>query len=311
MAGDSIILVPSVRDTQWITRIVPGISPAELPIAGRRIVDYQLEHAQRFGVMLTEIIDWHYSARLAKEFRNPEEKGYPVFYTRLDGNMPRGLDDLKGMSTPLTANMADGLVVVWGLCLSYHGAEEVRLDPVSDEDRADTPMGVYRMVGGRWMRIRPSGVSLSNVKAWHMANLAVLHKPGLFTLPGYSAEADVYLGRNVVIEHGSDIKPPVLINDNTWLARNVRIDGDVIVGSGSFIGEGARLRRTVVCGDTYVGTDLELESKIVVGNRIIDAETGAWMDMEEPGLARRIGGGFGWVKAVLRFLRGRSHGSVG
>ena len=67
----------------------------------------------------------------------------------------------------------------------------------------------------------------------------------------------------------------------------------------------------MVCGDTYIGTDLELESKIVVGNRIIDAETGAWMDMEEPGLARRIGGGFGWVKAVLRFLRGRSHGGIG
>lgn len=311
MAAESILFVPSVRETQWITRMLPGISPAELPIAGRRMVDYQLEYAQKFGVLLTEILDWHYSPQLAKEFQNPEEKGFPVFYSQWNGQLPRGLNDLDGLSTPLTHSIADGLIVVWGLCLSEHMRKDVRLEPLSEAECADTPMGVYLRRDGKWMRVKPYGVSIGSVKAWHRTNLAVLHQPGLFTLPCYSAEADVHLGRNVVLEHGSDVKPPVLLSDNTWFARNVILDGDVIVGSGSFVGEGAVLRRTIVGGDTYIGTGLELEDKIVVGNRIIDAETGAWMDMEEPGVARSIGGGFGWLKSLWRFLRGRSYGRLG
>lgn len=311
MSVESILFVPSVRDTQWIPRLLPRLSPVELPLAGRRIIDYQLEHAQRFGVVLTEILDWHYSSQLANEFRNPEERGYPVFYGRWDGDMPRGLNDLSRMSTPLTHSISDGLVVVWGLCLSEHAPGEARFEPVSEAECADTPMGAYRRVDGRWMRIKPSGVALRNVRAWHKASFSVMHKPGLFTLPCYSAEENVHLGRNVVMEHGTEVKPPVLLSDNTWFARNVQLDGDVIVGSGSFVGEGARLKRTIVGDDTYIGTGLDLQDKIVVGNRIIDPESGAWMDLEEPGVARRIGGGFTWLKVLWRFLRGRSFGRSG
>ena len=311
MADDNMLFVPSVRDTQWVTRVLPGTSPAELPVAGRRIIDYQFEYAQNFGVGLIEVLDWHYSKALADEFKNPAEKGYPVFYNRWDGDMPRGLNDLASRSTPLTGTMQDGLVVVWGLCLSTHLKDRMTLAPVSDRECADTPMGVYKLVGGRWMRAKPYGARIGSVKVWHKTNFAVLHKPGFFTVPGYSAESGVYLGRSVVIEHGSEVKPPVLLNDNTWYARNVRLDGDVIVGSGSFVGEGSRLRRTVVCNDTYIGTGLDLENKIVCGKRIIDAESGAWLDMEEPGVARSIGGVFGWAKALWRFLRGRSSGRLG
>lgn len=307
----SILFVPSVRDSQWVPRLLPGYSPAELPIAGRRIIDFELEHAVKSGAVLTGVLDWHYSESLAREFRNPEEKGYSVFYDRWNGDMPRGLDDLAKKSSPLTGDISDGLVVIWGICLSAHIPENESLQELTPQETADTPMGVYRRVGGRWMRVRPYGTAIRNVKTWHRVNLAVLHAPGIFTLPCYSAEENVHLGRNVVLEQGVEVKSPVLLSDNTWFARNVRLDGNVIVFSGSFVGEGARLRRTIVGRDTYIGTGLDLEQKIVIGRRIIDVETGAWLDMEEPGLARDIGGGFGWLKAIWRFLRGRSYGRLG
>jgi NDP-sugar pyrophosphorylase family protein len=113
------------------------------------------------------------------------------------------------------------------------------------------------------------------------------------------------------MEHGATVKSPVLLCDNTWLARNVVLDGDVIVSTGSFIGEGTRLRRTFVGRDTYLGTGLDFENKIIIGNRVIDAATGAFMDIEEPGLARRIPPGFGWLRSLWHFLCGRSHGRRG
>jgi len=308
---DNILFVPATRDTEWTRETLPGMSPAELPVAGRRIIDYAIERAQKFGVMFTEVLDWGFSERLADDFADMTRTGVPIFYMKGEGPLPKGLRDLEGYSSPLTGNITDGLVVVWGLAISMHTAGEVSLEPVSDGECAETPAGLYRREGGRWMRIVPHGLVVRSVKAWHELNFVVLRHPAEFTLPGYSSEKHVHIGRNVVLEHGTEVKPPVLLQDNTWLARNVRLEGDVIVDSGSYISEGARLRRTVVCRNTFIGEGLDMGGKIVVGRRVIDAETGTWVDLEEPGLARQIPVGLGWVRSLWHFLRGRSFGRRG
>ena len=308
---DNILFVPSTRELEWVQDVLPGTSPAELPVAGRRAIDYAMERAQEFGVMFTEVLDWHFSQKLADEFADMTRTGFPVFYMKGEGEVPRGLKDIEGYSSPLTSNIMDGLVVAWGLAISTHLAEDVKLSPVSDEECADTPAGLYRRENGRWMRITPHGLVIRSVKAWHELNFVVLRNAEKFTVPGYSSERDVHLGRSVVMEYGTDVKPPVLLNDNTWLARNVQLCGDVVVDSGSYISEGAKLRRTVVCRDTFIGAGLDLDGKIVSGRRVIDAETGTWVDLEEPGLARRIPHGLGWMRSIWHFLRGRSFGRRG
>ncbi|MBR5549633.1 MAG: hypothetical protein IKU71_07870 [Kiritimatiellae bacterium] len=308
---DNILFVPATLDTEWVKDMLPGMSPAELPVAGRRAIDYAIERAQKFGVMFTEILDWCFSERLADEFGDMTRTGVPVFYMKGEGDLPKGLNDIDGYSSPLTGSITDGLVVVWGLAISTHTAADVSLEPLSDGECAETPAGVYRREGGRWMRVVPHGLVIRSAKAWHELNFVVLRHPEKFTIPGYSSERDVHIGRNVVIEHGTEVKPPVLLQDNTWFARNVRLEGDVVVDSGSYISEGAMLRRTVVCCNTFIGKGLDLDGKIVAGRRVIDAETGTWVDLEEPGLARQIPVGLGWLRSLWHFLRGRSYGRRG
>ena len=308
---DNVLFVPSTHELDWVQEILPGTSPAELPVAGRRVINYAIERAQKFGVMFTEVLDWRFSLNLADEFADMTRTGCPVFYLKGEGPVPKGLKDIEGYSSPLTSVINDGLVVVWGIALSVHTADDVSLEPVSDEECANTPIGVYRREGGRWMRVIPGGMALSDVKAWHQLNFTVLSRPDLFTVPGYSSEKGVHLGSNVILEHGTSVKPPVLLDDNTWCARNVRLEGNVVVESGSFVSEGARLSNTVVGYDTFIGKGLDLDGKIVIGRRVIDADTGTWVDLEEPGLARRIPTGLGWIRGIWRFLRGRSSGRRG
>ena len=308
---DNILFVPATHELEWVQDVLPGTSPAELPVAGRRIIDYSFQCAQRFGVVFTEVLDWRFSERLADDFADMTRTGFPVFYLKGEGPVPKGLRDIENYSSPLTGPVSDGLVVVWGAAISTHTPNETTLEPLGDAECAETPAGLYRREGGRWMRVAPHGLVVRSVKAWHALNFIVLRDSGIFTIPGYSSEAGVHLGRNVILEHGTEVKPPVLMLDNTWCARNVRLDGSVIVESGSFISEGARLRRTVVCRDTYIGEELDLDGKIVVGRRIIDAETGVWVDVDEPGLARRMPTGLGWVRSLWHFVRGRSFGRRG
>ena len=308
---DNILFVPATHELEWVQDVLPGTSPAELPVAGRRIIDYSFECAQKFGVMFTEGLDWHFSKRLADDFSDLTRTGYPVFYMKGEGPVPKGLKDIESYSSPLTSPVSDGLIVVWGAVISTHRPDEVTLEPVSDAECEETPAGLYRREDGRWMRVLPHGLVARSVRAWHALNFIVLRESDKFTIPGYSSEKGVHLGRNVILEHGTDVKPPVLMLDNTWCARNVRLDGDVIVNTGSFVGEGAHLRRTVVCGDTFVGEELDLDGKIVAGRRIIDAETGAWVDVEDTGIARRIPTGLGWLRSLWHFVRGHSFGRRG
>lgn len=309
---DRLLVIPSVPQTEWVQDVLPGTSPAELPLAGRRAIDYVLERVQALGVPVTEILDFHPSGHLANAFRNQANGKSTTFYQAGEGPMPKGLNDLGRVPGPLTLDVLDGLAVGWGIGLPTLGLDEIVLEPVSPEDCANTPPGLYRHVGGIWQRVRPDDRLniISDIRSWHEANFTILHHPEQFTLPGYSSERGINLGRNVVIEHGTSVKGPVLFCNNTWFARNVQFDGDVIVGKGAFIGEGTHLSRTVVCDNTYIGERLELCDKIVAGSRVIDAETGAWMDMSGKfWIARDIDTrGIGWMRTIVRFLFGASRG---
>lgn len=305
------IFVPYVEQTAWIRKILPDRSVAELPLAGRRYIDYAFEEALRFDVGRCEIHDWAPSDTLAASFAEMEIPEHPITYFAREENPPAGLDDFIGHAdSPATRTNGD-IAVIWGLPLIAHDKGEIRFGPVSAADRAQTPMGAYMRRDGRWMRVLPVGARIVNPRAWHMVNLAILRNPGFFTLPGYSAENGVHLGRNVVLEHGTEVRPPVLLDSNIWCARNVTLDGDVIVSSGSFIGEGAYLKRTVICENTYIGEGLEFIDKIVVGRRVIDPGSGAWTDISEKGVAREIDGFKKRLRKVWHFLLGKSHGRRG
>jgi len=309
---DSILFVPTTRESEWTQDVLPGKSPAELPVAGRRIVEYAIERAKSAGGAFAEVIDWHFSEKIFQDFSDLTRTAYPVFYVRGEGPIPDGLSSIEGLPTPLTETISDGLVVVWGPVVPYSELEGgSTLEPVTEDELRNTPPGIYRREGGKWLRYSPRGFVIRDVRTWHLLNFSALRHPEMFTLPGYSAEKGFYFGRNVVMERGIDMKPPVLVNDDAWCARNVRLEGKVIVGARSYVGEGTRLMRTIVGDDTFVGDGLDFEDKIIIGSRVIDARTGAWADVEEEGVAHAIGGGaehVGLFRRIWNFIAGSSRG---
>lgn len=308
----NILFVPTTRETEWVQTLLPGISPLEMPVAGMRFFDYAVERGQKLGVQFMEVLDWRFSEEIAEDFAELTSASCPVFYIKGEGEVPHGLNDLEKVSSPLTSPVEDGLTVVWGLVLMSHVPDELKLKPMPDEECARTQPGIYRRKDGKWWRVVPHGIMLRNIVSWLRLNFAVLNNREKFTLPGYTSEPDVHLGRSVVLEHGTKVTAPVLLQDNAWCARNVRLEGDVIIGKGAFIGEGAKLARTVVGDGTYVGAGLDLSDKIVIGNRIFDAIENNWTEVDEPGIAHKIGlSKDGWLHRMWRFLQGSSKGRRG
>lgn len=309
---DRLLFVPSVTQSEWLHDFLPWMSSLSLPIAGQRFIDYALECAQKFGFRIAGVLDWHFSERLFAESTTLSARGLPVIYQQGKGPELHGLNELDRIVSPFTDPVQDGLAVVWGLCLTSHKPEELTFEPISDEECEETPVGLYCRQKGRWMRIRPLGMSVQDVRSWYRLSLTVMENDRLFTLPGYSSEKNVHLGRNVVLERGTTVKAPVILQDNVWCARNVRIDGDVVIGRGSFVGEGAHLEHTIIGNNTYVGVGLDLTDKIAVGHRMFDVKTGVWTDINEPGLARYLGNSsIEWIRSVWHLLVGASRGRRG
>lgn len=301
MGESRALLVPSVPDALWAPAVLPGVNPLETAVAGRQFIDYALEAAQRFDISKILVIDWLHTPRLEARFAETRDGTVAVEYHRGYGPVPLGLADLP-------RELGDEGPVVWGLCIPFYVPGTVRCEPVPDEETWKTPSGIYFRDGARWMRVTSPVTALRDFATWLGLTLELLTGFGEYTLPGYSAEKGVSLCRNVVLEYGTSVRPPVLLLDNVWCERNVRLENGVVLGRNVFVGEGTSLSRTVVCDDTFLGAGLNLDGKIVVGRRIIDAASGTWVDIEEEGIAHRIQRSPNWLDAVFRFLAGRSFG---
>ena len=306
-----VLILPSAAPAGWIGNVLPGTAPTMLPLAGRRFVDHAIETARRRGSPRTVVADWElFSPQLAQELGDETRPGGTVPYLHAEGAQPEGLDGLASAGGPVAEELRDGVIVEWGLSVQTGRAARGTFRPCTPEETARTPQGLYLFEGGRWSRCETGNIPLAGVKEWFDANFAVLGRPDLFSMPGYTSEKDVHIGINVVMERGTTAVPPLLMLDKAWCARNVKLDGNVIIGRESFVGEGTRLKNTIICDDTYVGQDMELEGKIVSGRRIIDARDGTWVDVENPNIARsgtELSGGR--MTRFLRKLAGILHGA--
>lgn len=215
----------------------------------------------------------------------------------------------------LARRLGDG--ARWGLALRYARAP----DAAAVAARA---AAASRVVRGDELVWDGAPVRIDSLRAWFELNFKLIARPAECVLPGYWSQAGVHLGMNVQIRLRSEVRPPVLLDDNCRIDDGCRLDGAVIVGEGSIVDRGCRLRRVIVFPRTYVAQEIALEDKVVVGSRVIDPIAGASVDLagdvlvaaldrarrREEGLLRRL------VRALLRAGRavarrgrgGRAHG---
>ena len=142
-----VVLVPTVRGPDWLAEVLPGLGPAELPLAGRRWIDYAVEWAEQAGYGMVEVLDWRFSEAVAADFADLTAHPIPVFYQRGEGELPGAVADLARQSSPLAPGAAAGdaeVDVVWGLELA--------------------------------------GFRIDSVAAWHRASLDLLAGTGVSTL---------------------------------------------------------------------------------------------------------------------------------
>jgi NDP-sugar pyrophosphorylase family protein len=121
----------------------------------------------------------------------------------------------------------------------------------------------------------------------------------------------VWIGRNNLIHPSVRIAPIFFSGDNNRLEKEVQVGPDVILGKNIVIAEEATLREAVVLDNTYVGRLMNVQSKIVHKNLVIDIKTGEhvsitdqfmFMEIEERQVDRSFSRTISAVTALILFI---------
>ncbi|WP_083188142.1 sugar transferase [Prosthecochloris sp. CIB 2401] len=129
---------------------------------------------------------------------------------------------------------------------------------------------------------------LGSLPEYFRLSAEILRQGSRYILPGYSNEDGCYIGRNVVIHKGAEIKKPVIIGNNVQIMPGCVIGPEAVIGSTVIIDRESLVTGSIVMHNTFVGEQLEVKDKIASGNRLMDPATGASLQLVDAHLLSEI-----------------------
>ena len=272
------------RNNGWVRELFPGKSPGELPILGESWCRHAAALCSQLKIDRIYIADVFYYPEVAAQLGDGSYWDLRIDYRRSEpAASPRELlKNHRGLIPD------DDLLIFWGQVLPDLPEPQRLLDdlqPVEDEP-GDLPDGIYLLRGGRLQRCTCPLHRMDSARAYFDLNFRLLRNPGVYTIPGYSPAHDgIYFGQNFVTMPNVHILPTTVIRRNCYLGRSVRLNGDVIIADDVVIDDYTDVKHCLILGNTYVGRKMRLENKVVAGNRVIDMETGAFVDLDDKSMA--------------------------
>ena len=272
------------RNNEWVRELFPGKSPGELPILGESWCRHAAALCSQLKIDRIYIADVFFYPELTARLGDGSYWDLRIEYRRSEpAASPRELLQNHGGAIP-----EDDLLIFWGQVLPDLPEPDRLFDdlqPVEDKT-GDLPDGLYLLRGGRLQRCNAPLHRMDSAQAYFDLNFRLLRAPGIYTIPGYSPAHDgIYFGQNLVTMPNVLILPTTVLRRNCYLGRSVRLNGDVIIADDVVIDDYTEVKHCLILGNTYVGRKMRLENKVVAGNRVIDMETGAFVDLDDKSMA--------------------------
>ena len=154
---------------------------------------------------------------------------------------------------------------------------------------------------------------IRGIKDFHELNLRLVRgESARYVSPGYLFKDGASIGQNVIIPPAANLQAPLVIGNHTRLSALTNIGPDVVIGHHCIVDRQSDLARCVILDGTYIGRNLEICDKIIVGSRMIDPADGTMADLEDPWLLSSVHAAlrpvdlfraaFGWLFALLLVL---------
>lgn len=295
-------LYPGNADFANLKEFFPDIFPGEMPVAGKALCRHLVDLCGTLKVSEVFVVDQLLNPQLSMDLGDGSYWSFRLHYInssprttleqlrKTQENLPAESEKKKGEvpAEPVKQEPEDeDALIFWGLFLPdiQNGEELFRDLEETVPDREEPETGVYLYRGGKYYRCRVPLLKCDSLKSYFDINFRLLHNAGVYSLPSYSLQHNYGIGRNVAILPRCDVQTPVLILNDVLISRGVSVKDGAIIGQFVVIDENTSIRHSIVLNNTYLGRNMVIRDKIVNGRRVLDPQSGSYVDLDDSFLA--------------------------
>ncbi len=267
----------------WLKRFFLDTDPYLLKIVNKPLLEYFLDLASILKVSELRLVSDHSTRGMEESFGDGSRWGIKLSYALAKPGDSLKNVYLKNLSFCKNQDLLlfNGFffvnydrreldAIVKGKHSFYLGEEQKRIICL----KADCALGDSSSVGIEKM----PGLSISEIKTvmdYYRLNMSILkHWNKFYVLPGYSNQKDTFLGLNLIYPNSSELVPPIMIGDNCSFNKFTIIGPNSIIGDNVIVDDNTVVKDSIILDNTFIGAELDIDSKIVCKNHLIDGKTG-------------------------------------
>jgi Nucleotidyl transferase len=274
------------KGAEWTHRYFSDADPYMLPIGNKPLLEFFVEFCSLNDIKDIYIAQKNNSEEVKTYFEDGTRWNINLDYISFDGDP--GLEEFISSNKELFNE--DSLLVFNGFFFLQY-KKSYLLDSFIPQDKSWKSLS--KSENGLLFLKKPCSYSqksrlknfesnhllqaknIDSVKAYFDLNMdMVVGAARNYVMPSYNNEKGVFIGQNVEIMYDCEITKPIILADNIQLKRRSRIGPSAIIGSNSLIDSDTTVRNSVICSNSYIGTQLEIDNKIIYKRCLIDPDSG-------------------------------------
>ncbi len=284
----------TAKTLPWAEKL-GGIPWSLLPVANRPLLDYWLETCADLGINQVQIILGEGAGQVEEFAGSGDRWGVEIQYS-FARMSEQPLDYLKATSDRWT----DGLLFISGAFFlrRRQGYQPAGLKVMSAclHGQSKSPFFLYGK-NGEEVKALLDGKSSSEhgLEQAHIHPYVIEGIPSYFELnmkmvegefsryltAGFSDSGDSSIGYNVMNPPSAQLNSPLIIGNDCRFGVMSTIGPKAVVADHVIVDSHTTLTRCLILKDTYIGRNLEIENKIISGNRLISAVDGTTIEIAD------------------------------
>lgn len=284
----------------WAESLNPTPWPL-LPVANRPLLDYWLESCAEQGVGHVQIVLGDGAEEIERFAGDGGRWGLTIQY-----GFARSHETPLDYLRQVRISWEDGLLFISGpmflrrrQAFRPSGFQTLDACRFNHEDETNflfgkTAVEVEALLNGgagssrglEQIHIQPFFVD--SISAYYDLNMKMVGGEfSRYVTAGFAESDGSSIGHNVLTPPSAHLRPPVMIGNDCRFGPMTTIGGKAVVGDHVIIDSHTELSNCIILSDTYIGRNLEINQKIISGNRLISPDDGTVLEIDDLWLVAR------------------------
>jgi len=287
------LIVCANNPTEWIRSQLPEVHPLLLKIVNKPLLEYYIDYCSLLGINEIRVVMEDAAVEVENHFSDGSQWGVSLSYNfagnndNLAGTLSKNCSfvneaELLVINTPsfifYDRNNVDDPYISLSSSVSFtcQDKQEVIYLKANENSAAEKCNSTF---------IEP----LDSIKSYYDLSMKVLNNcSNHYVLPAYCNDEGIFIGQNVEISMNTDIEAPVILGNNVKLQDLTSIGPNSMIGNNVIIDRSSVVKSSIILDNTFIGSDLEINKKIVTKNKLIDPESGECLELSDDFLLSEV-----------------------